>query len=88
MSTDNLDVAAIPWMTWDDWPSWTDSGRRVEIEREDGSRTAGMLYVEDFFHDGEGEEIPVWYVRDDSGAEHSFVEMERWRFLRATPATR
>jgi hypothetical protein len=63
------------------WPDWKDSGRRIEIERQDGTRTAGVLYVEDFFALDDGDEVPVWCVRDESGGEHSFVENERWRFL-------
>lgn len=67
---------------WSDaWPDWKDAGKRVEIERADGTAVAGKLHVDDFFHDGEGDEIPVFAVIDDGGTKHSFADNERWRFL-------
>jgi len=65
----------------DAWPDWPDAGKRVEIEREDGTTVAGKLDVEDFFPDGEGDEVPVFTVIDDAGTKHSFADNERWRFL-------
>lgn len=69
------------WMTTD-WPDWKDAGRRVEVELEDGRTVQGELFVGDFFPDGEGDEVPVFSVRDDAGQEYSFAANKRWRFLR------
>ena len=65
----------------DAWPDWQDAGKRVEIERADGAAVAGKLDVDDFFPDGEGDEVPVFAVIDDTGVKHSFADNERWRFL-------
>lgn len=37
--------------------------------------------MDEFFPDGEGDEIPVFAVVDDAAAKHSFAENRRWRFL-------
>ena len=63
------------------WPDWKDSGRRVEVEIENSSTVLGELFVADFFHDGEGDEVPVFAVRAADGREHSFAANKRWRFL-------
>ncbi len=67
--------------TTTDWPGWRDSGRRVEVELEDGRTVQGELFVADFFPDGEGDEVPVFEVRCDDGTEHGFAANRRWRFL-------
>lgn len=61
--------------TTTDWPDWKDSGRRVEVELEDGRTVQGGLFVSDF------SPVPVFEVRDDAGHEHSFAANNRWRFL-------
>lgn len=72
----------MDWKKWGDaWPDWQDAGKRVEIERADGATMAGKLDVDDFFPDGEGGEVPVFAVIDDTGTKHSFADNERWRFL-------
>lgn len=70
----------MEWTTTD-WPDWKDDGRRVEVEPEDGRTVQGELFVADFFADGEGDEIPIFEVRTDDGAEHGFAANKRWRFL-------
>jgi hypothetical protein len=69
------------WTKWNDaWPGWQDTGKRVEIEHDDGSTASGKLEVDDFFSDGEGEEIPVFIIIADDGTKHSFADNDRWRF--------
>jgi hypothetical protein len=63
------------------WPGWSDAGRLVEIEMEDGQTLQGTLEVDDFFTDGEGDEVPVFIIRTSDGAKHSFVDHKRWRRL-------
>lgn len=72
----------MDWKKWSEaWPDWQDAGMRVEIDRGDGTTVTGKLYVDDFFPDGEGDEVPVFAVIDDAGTKHSFADNERWRFL-------
>lgn len=72
----------MDWKKWSEaWPDWQDAGKRVEIERDDGTTVAGKLAVDDFFPDGEGDEVPVFAVMADDGTKHSFADNERWRFL-------
>lgn len=62
------------------WPTWGDQGRYVEVERDDGTVVRGHLIVEDWYPDGEGEEIPCWAIETGSG-EVNFSIHKRWRFL-------
>lgn len=72
----------MDWNKWSEaWPGWQDAGKRVEIEHGDGTTVAGKLDVDDFFQDGEGDEVPVFAVIDDTGTKHSFADNEQWRFL-------
>ena len=72
----------MDWKKWGEaWPNWQDAGKRVEIERSDGTTASGRLDVDDFFPDGEGDEVPVFAVIDDAGQKHSFADNGRWRFL-------
>ena len=73
----------VEYRGWDNWPDWGDAGRRVEIVRKDGSRVQGELFVDDWFDDGEGDEVSIFMVRDDSGVAHNFCDMEEWRILDA-----
>jgi len=72
----------MDWTGWDTggWPDWSDIGKRVEIEREDGTIVAGELIVDDFFPDGEGGEVPVFAILVDDDTQHSFVDQKHWRF--------
>lgn len=75
----------MDWTNWNDaWPDWCDAGKRVEIDRGDGTTVAGKLDVDDFFPDGEGGEVPVFAVVGDDGTKHSFADNERWRFQHRT----
>lgn len=69
-------------MSWNEgWPDWCDQGRKVVIEWGNGLRAEGKLEVDDWFPDGEGDEIPVWVVVTESGDRHSFASSDRWEFL-------
>ena len=62
------------------WPDWPDQGKTVQIELHDCRRVTGLLVIGDFFPDGQGDEVPVFYVRDSAGVDHSFCDAVRWRF--------
>jgi hypothetical protein len=69
------------WSRWPDLPDWLDTGKRVEVELEDGSIVQGELFVADFIFDGE-DEVPMFEVRTDGGREtRGFAANKRWRFL-------
>lgn len=66
---------------WEDgWPDWADLDRYVEVERDDGRRVSGKLVCDDWFDDGEGEEIPVWAIKTEGGTE-DFADHLRWRWV-------
>jgi len=73
----------MDWIDWImvGWPDWSDAGKRVEIERDDGATVTGKLDIDDFFLDGEGDEIPVFAIIAEDGTKHSFADHERWRFV-------
>lgn len=72
----------MDWIDWGTvgWPDWFDAGKRVEIERDDGTTVVGKLEVDDFYPVDDGDEIPVFVVIDDAGTKHSFADHKRWRF--------
>lgn len=61
------------------WPDWKDAGKRVRIDC-DGKVIEGVLYVDDFFFDGE-DEVPMFRVRLDDGSSVSFADNVGWSFL-------
>jgi hypothetical protein len=63
------------------WPDWKDAGRRIAIRLEDGQEFEGELYLEDFAHDGQGEEYPIWGLVLADGTRRTFVDNYEWRFL-------
>lgn len=67
--------------TTTEWPDWTDAGRRVEVDLEDGRTVQGELFVADFFPDDQGDEVPMFQVRSDDGKAHEFAANKRWRFV-------
>lgn len=72
---------SVTWNSdYNNWPDWSDAGKRVEL-LFGGESLLGELYVEDWFPDGEGDEIPIWYVEDDLGIPYSFCAADRWRFV-------
>jgi hypothetical protein len=69
---------------WDDgWPDWSDGGRRVEIQLNDGTVLAGTLRTDDVGFDGE-DEYPIHVVVADDGTRHSFAGAKHWRFCEST----
>lgn len=68
-------------VAWDSgWPSWSDGGKTVEVERDDGTLVRGTLVIEDAYPDGDGDEFPVWGIEVD-GRTEGFALHKRWRFL-------
>jgi len=64
-----------------DWPNPSDDGRRVEIKWLDtNDTTEGILVIEDWGHDDNGE-FPIWYVQHDDGSKRSFADQSTWRFV-------
>lgn len=61
------------------WPDWGDGGRQVEVEYDDGTVVRGKL---DLYEMTPGpDEAPVFRVVDSAGAQHSWEDHKRWRYL-------
>jgi len=69
----------MEWLEYN--PDWGDEGKEIELLCESGSIVRGRLEMEDFFPDGEGDEIPVWRVRSENGESSSIWDFEGWRFV-------
>lgn len=68
-------------MEWrEDAPDWPDAGKKVELLSASGSVVSGVLEVDDFFPDGQGDEVPVWAVRSPVGEKSSLYDFDGWRF--------
>lgn len=67
------------------WPDWHDAGRRVEVKLESGVVAQGELVVDDFFPDGNGDEVPMFIVLGDDGTKHGFAANNGWRFVGDEP---
>jgi len=63
----------------EDPPDWKDSGRRVEVQSQDGSVHQGVLEIVDQTP-GPGE-VPIFEVIADSGAALDIYSAKRWRLL-------
>lgn len=62
------------------FPWWPDAGRPVVIKDADGGTLEGVLYVEDSYYDGEGEEIPIFCVSDAQDVNHPFDVLSDWHY--------
>lgn len=65
----------------DDCPGWGDDGKRVLVLRDDGSEFEGVLSIDDVISNGEGDEMPMFYVNLCSGEKTFLLEHEGWRFV-------
>lgn len=63
-----------------EWPDWSDTGRRMEIITEEGPTVVGELIADDVGFDGE-DEYPVLMVVEANGTKHSFSQALKWRFV-------
>lgn len=70
----------MEWTTTD-WPDWEDEGKRVEIERDDGTAVVGTLEGVELFPPEDANAIPMFLVISDDGTQHPFEVHRRWRFL-------
>ncbi len=61
------------------YPDWGDNTREVEIVN-DGVHVVGELRIDDW-GEADGEEFPMFTVRDAAGQDHSFAGSDKWRFL-------
>lgn len=66
---------------WNDYlPAWVDAGKTVRVLTDGGTVIEGVLSIDDFFQDGEGEEIPMFYVNIPGGEKTFLLEHEGWQF--------
>lgn len=63
-----------------DWPDWTDAGRRVAVMGESGGITEGTLEVADQFFDGVSE-VPIFSVKLDESTSLDFASAKAWCFV-------
>lgn len=65
---------------WHEDPTdWKDSGRRVEVQSQDGSVHQGVLEIVD--QTPGPDEVPIFEVVADDGSDLSIYSAKRWRFL-------
>jgi hypothetical protein len=63
-----------------DWPDRKDTGKRVEMEYQDGRKFVGRLDIEDTILAG-GEEEPLFVIIDDDDRRRGLSSAVRWRFI-------
>ena len=64
----------------EDTPDWTDDGKEVLMLCDDGRQVAGRLSADEFFPDGQGDEIPCFVVILRDGRSESIWSFKGWRF--------
>jgi hypothetical protein len=70
-------------------PDWCDNGKRVRIKLEDGSEFAGELSIDDWFDDGDGGEVPMFYLHADDGrVRHFHSDAKQWQIEVAQDKTK
>lgn len=59
--------------------SWSDNDKAIEVFVTDELVRNAKLSAEDCWYDGE-EDIPIWFVRFETGQRTELVSIPKWRF--------